>query len=777
LQLFAQELLDGEWQTVGGGSTAETDFCLTAASCEASCGDGQPTADVVLRPCGQTVCPHAADQLWMFDQATGYFVSNVTGPQSLQWCATLQSVTGPAVNLWPCDAKADNTQWDAKRVRTNSVQLSTREAQASFWCLTREQPPSGGVPIVANASAMSLQYDGMGGLAAVGGARLLYEYREPQRSQILDLMFNASGGAAMQVLKTEQQGDVDSSYGSGPSYAHTRNDNDIKRGIYLPWLIQEAKKRNPEIVLYTLSWGAPYWVGNGTYYSQDGIDYHLGYLKAARSELGVTFDYVGIWNESPWERSYIKDLRAALDASGFNSTQIVMPDGSDGSCADCPASWGNGAASALNKDPELAQAVSVLGLHTSDPEGVKYSTASSLPAGVRFWNSENNVVDGPQPQFQPVPEQPYGSGLGWPRVMLTNYVRGGATATILCPIMHSWSWNMGRQNHGYAQITQPWSGTAELGSAFWSQAHFTQLTKVGWRFVDGGGSGELCGSGAGRSTVRLAEDARRADDGGDTPECDLVWATLAPQDRSEVTIVAVNSGLEPIPLAIRFTGDLLIAAQQAGTLAVWQTNATAYFAQQPPVQPPASEAQALNFTVPPRAVVSISTVKTAARATFDSPKRMAVALPLTRDFDDQAVGEPGRSLSDVFGAFTVAKDQSTASANQVLWQGAPANPLENSWHGKTNGAPITTVYAGTNFANVNVSADLLLQLPPAALVDGPDGADIEHVGRVCGRMPVWKPMVFKSVEAALGICAVVTVPASSGPGGATLSIIQTTASS
>jgi hypothetical protein len=57
---------------------------------------------------------------------------------------------------------------------------------------------------------------GIGGLAAIGGARLIYEYVEPQRTQILDLLFNATGGTAFQILKTEIEGDMDSSYGSGP---------------------------------------------------------------------------------------------------------------------------------------------------------------------------------------------------------------------------------------------------------------------------------------------------------------------------------------------------------------------------------------------------------------------------------------------------------------------------------------------------------------------------------------------------------------------------------
>ena len=46
----------------------------------------------------------------------------------------------------------------------------------------------------------------------------------------------------------------------------TRNDHDYTRG-YEWWLMVEAHKRNPDIILDILPWGAPGWVGNGKFYS------------------------------------------------------------------------------------------------------------------------------------------------------------------------------------------------------------------------------------------------------------------------------------------------------------------------------------------------------------------------------------------------------------------------------------------------------------------------------------------------------------------------------
>ena len=72
----------------------------------------------------------------------------------------------------------------------------------------------------------------------------------------------------------------------------------------------------------------PGWVGNGTYYSNDSIYYHVEFMKCTRDVYNITLDYMGIWNERPWGNpTWVKEFRAAMDAAGFSKTQIVIPDG------------------------------------------------------------------------------------------------------------------------------------------------------------------------------------------------------------------------------------------------------------------------------------------------------------------------------------------------------------------------------------------------------------------------------------------------------------------
>lgn len=61
-------------------------------------------------------------------------------------------------------------------------------------------------PVVVDRRGASLQFDGIGGLSGGGAtSRLLVDYKEPQRSQILDYLFKPNFGAALQILKVKLQ--------------------------------------------------------------------------------------------------------------------------------------------------------------------------------------------------------------------------------------------------------------------------------------------------------------------------------------------------------------------------------------------------------------------------------------------------------------------------------------------------------------------------------------------------------------------------------------------
>ena len=110
------------------------------------------------------------------------------------------------------------------------------------------------------------KFDGIGGVSGGGGGtRLLLDYPEPVRGEILDFLFKPGYGASLQVLKVEVGCDGDTTQGAEQSHMRTADDSSptaFMRG-YENWLMVEAKSRNPDIHLSGLEWGVPGWVAAG----------------------------------------------------------------------------------------------------------------------------------------------------------------------------------------------------------------------------------------------------------------------------------------------------------------------------------------------------------------------------------------------------------------------------------------------------------------------------------------------------------------------------------
>jgi hypothetical protein len=91
------------------------------------------------------------------------------------------------------------------------------------------------------------------------------------------------------------------------------------------WLATEAKKRNPDIALASLSWCIPGWVEGGGLAPAD-VGFHVDFVRGAKEHHNLTLDYVGVLNEASFTSEYVVSLRAALDAAGFRTTKLVASD-------------------------------------------------------------------------------------------------------------------------------------------------------------------------------------------------------------------------------------------------------------------------------------------------------------------------------------------------------------------------------------------------------------------------------------------------------------------
>jgi hypothetical protein len=84
--------------------------------------------------------------------------------------------------------------------------------------------------VILDGNSKGRVFDGLGAVSAGASSRLLIDYPEPQRSQILDYLFKPGYGAALQHLKVEIGADVNSTDGSEPSHMRSPADHDSTRG-------------------------------------------------------------------------------------------------------------------------------------------------------------------------------------------------------------------------------------------------------------------------------------------------------------------------------------------------------------------------------------------------------------------------------------------------------------------------------------------------------------------------------------------------------------------
>lgn len=246
--------------------------------------------------------------------------------------------------------------------------------------------------IVLNGRSTGSIFQGIGALSAGASSRLLIDYPEPYRSQILDYLFKPGYGAALQHLKIEIGADVNSTDGSEPSYMRSRTDHDFKRG-YEWWLMEEARKRNPNIILDSLPWGAPGWIGNGHFYSQEMAQYIAGFLAGAKAHHNLDISYTGIWNEKQFDTTYIRELSAELKQRGLH-TKIVCCDEYPGEGL---GQWS--ILSAMHADPAVNAAVDVVGVHYPWVNGKVTTPDAAKQLEKPLWSSEDQPNSGGGPSF------------------------------------------------------------------------------------------------------------------------------------------------------------------------------------------------------------------------------------------------------------------------------------------------------------------------------------------------------------------------------------------
>ena len=477
---------------------------------------------------------------------------------------------------------------------------------------------TGVINITLNPNQLGRVFEGIGGVSAGASSRLLIDYPEPQRSQILDYLFKPNYGAALQHLKVEIGGDINSTDGTEPSHQRTATETNFTRG-YEWWLMQQAKARNTNIFLDSLAWGAPGWIGGGNYYSQDMCNYIVNFIKGAKSVYNLDLAYTGTHNESGLgtsQTAWIKTLRSTLNSAGLTNVQIVAADEWGGS-------WNivTNTTYGLLKDAALSNSISRLGTHgTSAPTAVQNC---SQPV----WCSEGGV--GWQTSWT--------SAVTAAREYNRNYINSKMTMTgIWCPISSYYDM-LPAGGHGLMKANTPWSGYYYVAPTIWATAHTTQFAAPGWTYLEGGASAMLPAGGS--------------------------MVTLMATNHSDYSVIvettdATNSQAVTFHLA---------SGLSSGPVYIWQSTPSSLFQMAGTVTPVNG---IFNCVFQTNAIYSLTTTTGQSKGNAAPPANTTVPLPFSDNFESYGVAKTPKYFSDQAGAFEtcIRADGNGQCLRQVLSQ-------------------------------------------------------------------------------------------------------------
>lgn len=510
-------------------------------------------------------------------------------------------------------------------------------------------------------------FEGIGALSAGASSKLLIDYPEPQRSQILDLLFKPGYGASLQHLKIEIGGDVNSTCGTEPAFAHTREEflkPDFNRG-YERWLIEEARKRSAAIIPDALQWGAPGWIGGGKFFSQDNADFIAAFHRDLKDHLGIDVAYQGIWNETPYDPEWIKLLRRTLDRAGLPGVKIAA-----GDQAEDELKWRIALDAA--KDPELERAVYAYGDHYA----AYRSSDAAQRSGKRLWANEDGPWAGDW----------YGA-TKLAKLYNRAYIDGRMTRMITWSLVTSYYDILPLPGSGLMRANEPWSGHFEIQPGIWAAAHTTQFASPGWKYVD-----SACGY-----LKRYGSYVSLRSPSGD--DFTIVVETM---DSPYIAIANV-----PQTMTVHLGEGFADKAVH-----VWKSNALAQFVHVETITP---KGRVFEYKLDSEAIYTFSTTTGQRKGgtELSIPDSTPFPLPFMDTFDSNPAHSLPKHFIDQSGVFEIGNCPDRSGG--CLQQMAPGKGI--AWHYHANPLPYT-IMGDERWSNYQVDAETYFDGPGQAAIYG-----------------------------------------------------------
>jgi galactosylceramidase len=517
-------------------------------------------------------------------------------------------------------------------------------------CLAAAQETS--VVIRVDGRDRGRAFGGIGGVSAGASTRLLYDYPEPVRSDILDYLFKPDFGASMQSLKVEIGSDGNTTCGSEPSHARTEAElrSPVFERGYEYWLVAEARKRNPDIVLNALEWGTPAWT-NG-HWTGANADYIVSFLKGAEAAWKTRLDFVSPGrNEGAMNPEWLVSVfKPRLDAAGLQRTKILAPDDDD-------HFWQF--FDLMAKDPALAKVVDAVGYHYIEAAD-RAAAAEAKASGKELWASEDGSRSGSW-------EDCY----WYARFFNQAYVRDRVTTSIVWPPIDGIYNILPWADRGPMSADTPWSGHYVVEPGLWAFAHTNQCAKTGWQYLDG-----ACGT---------------LDNGGN-------YVALRSPDGRAWSVIVVN-GLTEKRLALEVGGGL-----RADALQVWKSDVNEQFTRQADLKILDGR---FELVLAPKAIYSLTTLDSPTHGVRKIPPDRPFPFPYADDFESTALAHPGRYFADIEGGFEVVPSFDSRGRN--LRQMVDVEP--SRWEYDFAYRPVCplTIIGDKDWTDYAVETDVLLE--------------------------------------------------------------------
>jgi len=493
--------------------------------------------------------------------------------------------------------------------------------------------------------------------------KLFYDYPEKQRNELLDYLFLPGYGAALQILKVEIGYDGNNTATAWPAHRRSLSEPPNYTRGFVWWLMKEAKKRNPDIILSALHWGYPAYAVNDSLKA----DFIFSFVDGAKKVHNLDITYIGgNQNESVITPEVTILLRKLLNEHGYQHVRIVAADeGARVKRFDVLRH--------LQENKPYADAVDVIGVHYKG-RPASFLPKQAITLGKDLWSSEDgggsytNVNSGyhfAHQLYKLFYQLPFNAVAGWL-----------ATASAYD--------NMPWPHAGFIKAKEPWSGYYEVSPHTWAIAHYTQFTKPGWRVlrpVDGSlyTDGKICGN----------------------------FLAFADTNRSNYTVVFntysanfPDTGMETV---------LRASALQGKSIQVWKSDFTksedAWFIQQQSLK---AVDGIYRLRLAKNCLYTLSSLSgRQGKGGALPPKNHPFSLPYTDSFDQYNVGAMPRYFVDANGAFEI--EQATdKQRGMVLKQVIKKAPRLWHWRSLPPAQPVTQM-GNMEWKDYQVNTDVLLE--------------------------------------------------------------------